>query len=56
MDEDACTVQQIKKKAGIELDIQQTCPASAFSEQKINLLFASGDLPNIIFNWGPSGN
>ena len=46
-------VQQIKKKAGIELDINQLV-GDAFSE-KVNLLFASGDLPNIIFNWGPSG-
>ena len=47
------TVQRIKEKAGIELDIQQL-PGDAYS-QKIDLLFASGDVPDIVFSWGPSG-
>ena len=47
------TVQRIKQKVGIELDIEQV-PGDQYSE-KINLLFASGDLPDIIFNTHPSG-
>ena len=46
-------VQRIQEKAGIELDIQQL-PGDAYS-QKIDLLFASGDVPDIVLSWGPSG-
>ena len=49
--DDMPTVQRIKEKAGIELDIEQI-PGSAYGE-KINLLFASGNLPDIIFNSHP---
>ena len=45
------TVQRIKEKVGIELDIEQV-PGDQYA-QKINLLFASGDLPDIIFNTHP---
>ena len=47
------TVQRIKEKTGMEFDIDQV--SGDFYSEKISLLFASGDLPDIIFSYHPSG-
>lgn len=46
------SIDQIEQKAGITLDFEQI-PSSSYSE-KLNLLFASGSLPDMIFYGEPN--
>ena len=47
------TLETIQKISGINLEIDQI-PGFAYDE-KVNLMFASGDLPDFIPSWGPDG-
>lgn len=47
------SIMQIEEKAGITLDFVQV-PSSSYGE-KLNLIFASGDLPDMVF-YGESNN
>ena len=46
------TLVRLQEKSGIALDIEQI-PGNAYNE-KVNLMFASGELPDFIPSWGPS--
>ena len=46
------TVQRIEEKSGIDMDIEQV--QSASYGQKINLLFASGEVPDVVFSGAPN--